>query len=168
MLTIDATCQRRFVRLLLLESSSTALAQGGPAERLMLITPPECGAIAPPGARVAPAPPTAVVVKDESWEALASWLGGGGRLAACSLGELARLSTIASSPFAAIIGEVAADAALEAVLARVGVLRGGHTVEDALQPFYEASRRSSRAMEALLAALARLQAPPRMRRASGW
>lgn len=167
-LTIDATCQRRFVRLLFLDCSAEMRAQHGPVERLMLITPPERGALAPPTARVAPAPPDAVVVDGESWEALAGWLHGGGRLAACSLGELARLSTIASPLFAAIIGEVAAEAALEAVLSRVGALRGGHTVEDALRPFYEAARRSPRAMEALLAALARTQAPPRARRASGW
>lgn len=165
-LTVDATCQVRFVRLLLLEHSEAACAD--PAARLMLITPPERGAIAPPAARVPPAPPEAVVVDSESWEILASWLGGGGRLAACSLGELARLSTIASPLFAAIIGEVAAEAAAEAVWARVGALRGGHTVEDALRPFYEAARRSPRAMEALLAALARTQAPPRARRVSGW
>lgn len=167
-LTIDATCQRRFVRLLLLECSEEARVERSVVERLTLMTPPEFGAIAPPAARVPPAPPEAVVVESESWEVLASWLAVGGRLAACSLGELARLSTIASPLFAAIIGEVAAEAALEAVLARVGALRGGHTVEDALRPFYEAARRSPRAMEALLAALARTQAPPRARRVSGW
>lgn len=165
-LTVDAVCQRRFVRMLIVERADSNVARFVAEDRLIVITPPDRGAIAPGVVRMPQAPLEAVVVETEDWDALTGWLVGGGRLAACSIAELARLATIASPQFAVIIGEVAAEVSLEAVWAHGGPLRGGGSLEHALWPLQEAARRSPRAGDALLSALSRAAVAPRSRRAT--
>lgn len=138
--------QRRFVRMLILERERGATVH--------VITPPDQGAVAPNVVRVPEAPAESAVVDMHTWEALAEWLLGGGRLAACSIAELARLACIASPQFAVVIGEVAAQRALELAWGSGGPLRGGSDVETALQPLIDASKSSGRAAEALISALA--------------
>jgi hypothetical protein len=142
---IDAGWQRRFVRMLVLERD---------AEDVVVITPPDQGAVAPNVVRVPEAPALAAIVDTCSWEALADWMLGGGRLAALSIADLARLACIATPQFAMLIGEVAAQHALEFVWAAAGPLRGGSDLDAALQPLTEAAKSSARAGEALVSALA--------------
>ena len=89
---------------------------------------------------------------------------GGGRLAACAVADLARLATIATPQFAALIGEVAAQRALELVWAAYGPLRGRSDLDAALQPLVDAARDSPRAAEALVSALAHAAGVTRRRR----
>jgi hypothetical protein len=143
--------QRRFVRMLALG-------------RVTVITPPELGAVAPNVVRVPEAPSDAAIVEAPTWDALAEWLLGGGRLAACSVGELARLACIATPQFAVIIGEVAAQRALELVWVAAGPLRGAVELDAVLQPLVDAARSSQRAAEALVSALAHTAGALRRRR----
>ncbi|HEX4452934.1 MAG TPA: hypothetical protein VH143_18795 [Kofleriaceae bacterium] len=143
--------QRRFVRMLALG-------------RVTVITPPEQGAVAPNVVRVPEAPSDAAIVEAPTWEALAEWLLGGGRLAACSIGELARLACIATPQFAVIIGEVAAQRALELVWVAAGPLRGAVELDAVLQPLVDAARSSQRGAEALVSALAHTTGAMRRRR----
>lgn len=163
---VDAACQRRFVKMLILERSSDS-GHFFADERLVLITPPDRGAIAPIAARVQAAPSESFVVETEEWEALTRWLSGGGRLSACSVLELARLASIASPQFAVVIGEVAAEIALESLWEAAGPLRGRSGLDDSLRPLYDSARRSPRAADALIAALARAAVVPRIRRGTG-
>jgi hypothetical protein len=167
-ITVDAACHGRFVRMLILERIVPEIGRFTVEERLILITPPDRGAIAPGVARLPAAPGDAFVVETEEWEALTRWLSGGGRLAACSVLELARLAAIASPQFAVVIGEVAAELALEGVWEAAGPLRGrGRSgLDDSLRPLYDRARRSPRAADALIAALARAAVPPRARRST--
>lgn len=146
---------RRFVRMLILERDS---------ERIVLITPPEQGAVAPNVVLVPEAPPDAPILDAYAWEALTDWLVGGGRLAACSISELARLSRLATPQFAVLIGEVAAQRALEHVWSAAGPLRGGFDLDSALQPLVDAAKHSSRASEALVSALSHAAGASRRRR----
>jgi hypothetical protein len=146
---------RRFVRMLVLERDH---------DRHAIVTPPEHGAVAPNVVRLPEAPADAAVVDSHAWEPLADWLMGGGRLAGCSIGELARLAEIATAPFAALIGEVAAQLALELCWATRGPLRGSFDVESVLHPLVAAARRSPRAEDALTAALAHATGAVRPRR----
>jgi hypothetical protein len=109
------------------------------------------------------APAGAAIIEDEVWETLADWVMGGGRLAACAIADLARLAIISSSQFAVLIGEVAAQRALELSWAARGPLRGGPELEIALQPFTDAARFSARAAEALVSALAHAAGATRRR-----
>jgi hypothetical protein len=152
--TVDAVSDHRFVKMLIIERA-TASGHFDAHERLIVITPPDRGAIAPGVVRVPQAPSEAVVVETEAWEALAAWLGKGGRLSGCSVAQLARLAAIASPQFALVIGEVAAEIALELVWESVGPIRGGNTLEAALRPLHDAARHSPRAADAWIAALAR-------------
>ena len=138
--------ERRFVRMLVLER--------GNHERHVLITPPEHGAVAPNVVCVPEAPADVAVIDGAVWDALADWLMGGGRLAACSIADLARLAMIATPPFAALVGEVAAQRALELAWMTRGPLRSGEDLETALQPLIDAALASPRAAEALTSALA--------------
>ncbi|HEY0191296.1 MAG TPA: hypothetical protein VGC42_09265, partial [Kofleriaceae bacterium] len=79
----DLRPERRFVRMLVLERDR---------DRLVIITPPEHGAVAPSVLRLPEAPGDAVVVEAGAWPVVADWIMGGGRLAGCSLAELARLA----------------------------------------------------------------------------
>ena len=142
---VTAAGQRRFVQMLILERAG---------ERHVVITPPDQGAVAPNVVRVPEAPADAAIVDARAWEALAEWVIRGGRLAACSIADLARLACIATPQFAALIGEVAAQHALEHVWPGAGPWRGGSDLDTALQPLVEAARSSPRAGEALVAALA--------------
>jgi hypothetical protein len=141
---IDARWQRRFVRMLVLERDG---------EGVVVITPPDQGAVAPNVVRVPEAPVSAAIVDTRSWEALADWMLGGGRLAALSIADLARLSCIATPQFAVLIGEVAAQRALELVWGAMGPLRGDSDFDEALYPLADAARSSARAGEALISAL---------------
>lgn len=151
--------QRRFVRMLVLERG---------ADRSAVITPPDQGAVAPYVISLPEALTDAAIVDVRAWETLADWVLGGGRLAACSVGDLARLATIASPSFAVLIGEVAAQRALELAWAVHGPLRGGAEVESALQPLVDAARTSPRAAEALVSALAHAAGARRRRRHTTW
>ncbi len=146
---------RRFVRMLELERDG---------ERVVVITPPEQGAVAPNVVLVPEAPVDAAIVDELAWNALAEWLLGGGRLAACSIEDLARLSCIATPHFAVLIGEVAAQRALEHAWDVSGPLRGGGDLDSALQPLVNAAKRSQRASEALVSALAHAAGATRRRR----
>ena len=108
---------RRFVRMLELDAET------------VIITPPERGAVAPIVVVVPEAPTNAWIVEERAWSTLAEWVCSGGRLGARSIEELARLSTIASAAFASLIGEVAAQHALELAWATRGPLRGGAELE---------------------------------------
>jgi hypothetical protein len=136
--------RRRFVRMLVIERAP---------ERFVVITPPDQGAVAPGVVHMEEAPADAAIVELRTWEALADWLLAGGRLAACSISDLARIASIATPQFAVLIGEVAAMRALEYVWAETGPLRGGYDLESALQPFVDAAKTSPRAGEALVSAL---------------
>lgn len=145
---------RRFVRMLVLEHEH--------AHTGVLVTPP--GTVAPNVVRLPEAPNDAVVIEPNAWEVLADWVIGGGRLAACTISELARLATIATPAFAVLIGEVAAQRALELGWMARGPLRGGLDLDTALQPFIHAARSSPRAAEALVSALAHAAGATRRRR----
>lgn len=144
---------RRFVRMLVIDPT------------LVLITPPDQGAVAPYVVRVPEAPPEAAILDVRPWEALADWVLGGGRLGACAIAELARLAAIATSSFAALIGEVAAQRALELRWVARGPLRGSAIdVEAALAPLAQEAKHSARAAEALVSALAHAAGARRYRR----
>ncbi len=151
---VDIGSERRFVRMLVLEGDTIDV----------LITPPEHGAVAPNVVRVPEAPPEAAVIDPVTWEALSEWVIGGGRLAACAITDLARLATIATAQFAMLIGEVAAQRALELAWVGRGPLRGGTDLDTALLPFVLAARHSPRAAEALVSALAHAAGATRRRR----
>lgn len=151
----DARPERRFVRMLLLERDQ---------ERHVIITPPDHGAVAPNVVRLPEAPDEAAILDDHAWDALADWIMGGGRLAGCSIADLARLAAIATPQFAVLIGEVAAQRALELVWAASGPLRSLADVESALHPLILAARESPRVAEALIAALAHAAGATRRRR----
>ena len=153
---VDARWQRRFVRMLILDAEN--------GDRVVIITPPDRGAVAPNVVRVPEAPTESAILDDGPWEVLAEWLLGGGRLGGCAIDDLARLAAIASPQFAALIGEVAAQRALELAWVALGPLRGGSDVETALQPLADAARDSPRASEALVSALAHAAGVGRRRR----
>jgi hypothetical protein len=156
-MTADAASRRRFVRMLIVDHADA---------RLVIITPPDRGSIAPRAIRLPEAPPDAAVIENAAWDALVDWLMSGGRLTACSVAELARLVQIASPQFATIIGEVAARVALETVWESAGPWRGGVDLDHALRPLVDAARYSVRAAEALVAAHAVASVlRPRRRRA---
>ncbi|HEX5060362.1 MAG TPA: hypothetical protein VFV99_13435 [Kofleriaceae bacterium] len=146
---------RRFVRMLILERDG---------ERIVVITPPDHGAVAPNVVQMPEAPSDAAIIDELAWDALAEWLLGGGRLAACSIADLARLACIATPQFAGLIGEVAAQRALEHVWAASGPLRGGGDLDSVLQPLVDAAKHSSRASEALVSALSHAAGASRRRR----
>lgn len=152
---VRAGARRRFVRMLIL---------AGPHERHVVITPPEEGAVAPNVVSVPEAPSDAAIVDPLAWQSLADWLEGGGRLAACSISELARLACIATPQFAVVIGEVAAVRAIELTWGAGGPLRGGWDLDAALQPIVDAARTNARAAEALVSALSRAAGAVRRRR----
>jgi hypothetical protein len=152
---IDGSIERRFVRMLVIEHG---------VEPTVMITPPELGAVAPNVVRMPEAPADAAVVETSTWEAIADWILGGGRLAACAIADLARLATVATSSFAALIGEVAAQRALELAWAQRGPLRSGMDLDTSLQPLVDAARTSPRAGEALVSALAHAAGATRRRR----
>jgi hypothetical protein len=146
---------RRFVRMLIVERDG---------ERVVVITPPDDGAVAPNVVMVPEAPSDAAIVDQPAWDALADWLLGGGRLAAFSIADLARLACIATPQFAVLIGEVAAQRALEHVWDASGPLRGGGDLDSVLQPLVDAAKQSSRASEALVSALSHAAGASRRRR----
>jgi hypothetical protein len=146
---------RRFVRMLVLEREG---------ERIVVITPPEQGAVAPNVVFLPEAPADAAIVDIGSWDALADWLLSGGRLSACSIADLSRLACIATPQFAVLIGEVVAQRALEHVWAASGPLRGGQDLDSALQPLVDAAKQNARAGEALTSALAHAAGATRRRR----
>ncbi len=143
---------RRFVRMLVLDNET------------VIITPPDRGAVAPIVVPVPEAPTSAWIIEAYAWDVLADWVCSGGRLGACSIEDLARLATISSASFASLIGEVAAQLALELAWATRGPLRGGADLESALQPFADAARTSHRAAEALISAFAHAAGVRRRRR----
>jgi hypothetical protein len=147
--------ERRFVRMLLLERDH---------ERHAVITPPDHGAVAPNVVRLPEAPHEAAIVDEHAWDVLTDWIMGGGRFAGCSIADLARLAAIATPQFAVLIGEVAAQRALELVSAARGPLRGVDDVESALHPLVVAARHSPRVAEALIAALAHAAGATRRKR----
>jgi hypothetical protein len=150
---VDTSFERRFVRMLVIERDV----------KHVVITPPEHGSVAPNVVCVPEAPKDAAIVESTVWDTLAEWLIGGGRLAACAIVDLARLAVIATPQFAVLIGEVAAQRALELAWAGRGPLRGGTDLETLLQPLVDASRRSPRAAEALISAHAHAAGATRRR-----
>lgn len=153
---------RRFVRMLVLDREH---ARGSrEPDRVYVITPPDHGAVAPNVVSVAEAPADAAVVDTRAWEALSDWVLAGGRLTACSISDLARLACIATPQFAALIGEVAAQRALEHVWGATGPLRAGFDLDSALQPFVDAAKQSPRANDALVSALSHAAGAARRRR----
>jgi hypothetical protein len=152
---LDARPERRFVRMLILERDH---------ERHAIITPPDRGAVAPNVVRLPEAPDEAAIVEERAWDVLAEWIMGGGRLAGCSIADLARLAAIATSQFAVLIGEVAAERALELAHPTRGPWRGASGVESVLHPLAAAARQSPRVAEALVAALAHVAGATRHKR----
>lgn len=142
----DASAAQRFVRELSLEC---------PSGTICFMTPPEDGAIAPRALGLPPAPSEALVLTPTMWDTLLDWLRGGGRLSGRTIGELARLARMATSPFAVAIGEVAARVAREMTWERSGPMRSSAVdPRELLRPLEEAARDSARAADALIAALA--------------
>jgi hypothetical protein len=148
--------ERRFVRMLILEQGD---------RRHVLITPPEQGAVAPNVVRIPEAPSEAAIIDARAWDSIAEWVLGGGRLAGFAIADLARLAQVASSPFAIVIGEVAAQRALELAWISNGPLRGGALeIATSLAPLVDAAKYSPRAAEALVSALAYVAGAKRPRR----
>jgi hypothetical protein len=147
--------ERRFVSMLVLE-------RGG--RQVVIVTPPEQGAVAPSVVAVPEAPADAAIVDAWTWDALAEWLVGGGRLAACSIADLARLACLATPQFAVLIGEVAAQRALDLVWVAAHPMRSMADLDAALQPLSDAARHSPRAADALVSALAHAAGSTRRRR----
>jgi hypothetical protein len=141
----DATARRRFVRMMTIEWGFESAA---------VITPPDRGTIAPRVAHLPVAPDDAAVVEAGVWETLADWVSSSGRLAGRTVEELARLASIATAPFAVVIGEVAAQVARDLARLARGPLRGAADVIEWLRPLQLAARTSPRAEDALVAALA--------------
>ena len=142
----DASVAQRFVRELVADCPSGAIC---------FITPPEEGAIAPRALGLPPAPADAIVLEPRVWDTLVDWLRGGGRLSGRTIGELARLARVATSPFAIAIGEVAARVAREMTWERAGPMRSSAIdPRELLRPLEEAARDSASAADALVAALA--------------
>lgn len=144
----DATFARRFVRHMRLWSS---------ADILHLITPPEEGSIAPRAAQLPRAPEDAGIIDRNAFDIVHEWLLSGGRLGGRTIEDLARLARLATSTFAAAIGERAAQMAIETIWPFGGPMRGGAVGDDVrnrLRPLELAARDSDRAAEALVAALA--------------
>jgi hypothetical protein len=144
----DATFARRFVRHMRLWSA---------ADSVHLITPPEQGSIAPRAAQLPRAPDDAGIIDRHAFDTIDEWVVSGGRLGGRTIEELARLARLATSAFAAIIGERAAQMAIETIWPFGGPMRGGATGDDVrrrLRPLEVAARDSDRAAEALVAALA--------------
>lgn len=148
--------ERRFVKMLALERNGAAPA--------VVVTPPEEGAVAPKIVRVPEAPKDAAIVDAATWDALAGFILGGGRVAALAVADLARLAMVATPQFAILIGEVAAQRALDWVAMARGPVRGIPDLDLALQPLFVAARTSQRAGEALIAALAYAAGSARRRR----
>jgi hypothetical protein len=146
--------ERRFVRTLTIERAGRIA---------VVITPPEQGAVAPNVVNVPEAPTDAAIVDTPTWEALAEWLVGGGRLAACSISDLARLACIATPQFAVLIGEVAAQRALDLVWIATHPMRSMTDLDAALQPLVDAARYSPRASDALVSALSHAAGSTRRR-----
>src|SRR5204863_104899 len=86
--TADAASHRRFVRMLIVEHRGA---------RLIAITPPDRGAIAPRALRLPEAPADAAVIENPAYDALADWLHGGGRRLS-SRPACSRCSSAAPSP----------------------------------------------------------------------
>jgi hypothetical protein len=149
---------RRFVRMLVVSWEAI-----GSTDRVVVVTPPELGAVAPNVVSVPEAGADAAIVDVRVWDVLAEYLLNNGRLAACSIAELARLAAVATSTFATLIGEVAAQRALE-LASGGGPLRGGLDADVLLAPLAEAARRSPRAADALVSALAHAAGAKRRRR----
>ena len=148
MAVADAMFARRFVRHMRLWSA---------ADVVHLITPPEEGAIAPRAAQLPRAPDDAGIIDRNAFDTVHEWLLSGGRLGGRTIEELARLARLATSTFAAVIGERAAQMAVETLWPFGGPMRGGATGDDVrrrLRPLELAARDSDRAAEALVAALA--------------
>jgi hypothetical protein len=144
----DATHARRFVRHMRLASA---------AEVMHLITPPEEGAIAPRAVQLPRAPEDAGIIDRHAFDTVHEWVVSGGRLGGRTIDELARLARLATSAFAAVIGERAAQIAIETIWPFGGPMRGAVTGDDVrhrLRPLEVAARDSDRAAEALVAALA--------------
>ena len=141
----DATARRRFVRMMMIDWGFESAA---------VITPPDLGAIAPRVAHLPVAPDDAAVLEAGVWETLADWVSSSGRLAGRTVEELARLASIATAPFAVVIGEVAAQVARDLARLARGPLRGAADVIEWLRPLQMAARTSPRAEDALVAALA--------------
>ena len=141
----DAALAQRFVR-------HAAVRTG--RERVDLVTPPGEGAIAPRAARLPGVPVDAAIVRGEDWDTAIGWLEAGGRLAGYTVEDLARLACLATSQYAIAVGECAAHVAAEMSWARLGPMRGAGYVYEILRPLEQAARRSHRAGEALVAALA--------------
>jgi hypothetical protein len=142
----DAAHNQRFVRHLQIDSAS---------EVVNLITPPELGAIAPRAARMPSVPDASLVIDPRVLETVAGWLAKRGRLGGLTISELALLSCLASSGFAAAIGEAAAQTASEMCHDGWGPMRncGVTDIRRALRPLEDAAVTSERASEAWVAAL---------------
>lgn len=154
----DAACNQRFVRHLTIET---------PRQRANLITPPDEGAIAPRAAGLPGVPADVAVVEAPAWEVLVDWLRGGGRLGRLTMAELARLCCVATPQFAIDIGERAAQVAVEMIWERCGPMRDSGGMINSLRPLEEAARRSPRATDALVAALAAMAVYRRVLRHRG-
>lgn len=153
----DATCVHRFVRRLLVYSANDEAP-------VVLVTPPEDGAIAPRAAGLPRVEDDVYIVDGAVLDAVLEWLGGGSRLDGRTISDLARLAPVATTQLAVLIGERAGRLAHEAVSPFGGPMRGGSIGDDVrrrLRPLERAAQLSERAEEAWVAALA--AAAPRSR-----
>jgi hypothetical protein len=144
--TEDAELFKRFVRHL-------RISRDG--EHIDLVTPPEEGSIAPRVARLPAAPGLAFVIDRADFDVVVPWLVCGGSLRGQTVTELAQLAMVATSGYAVHIGEWAAQVAVDMTSDICGPLRGCSSPRQVLAPLVDAARRSERASEALVAALAK-------------
>jgi hypothetical protein len=99
----------------------------------------------------------AVIVDTATWETIADWVQGEGRLSGRTVTELARLARVATSMFAVTIGEKAAQLVADLAWQKLGPMRSpfGGDIWRLLRPLEDAALDSERAGEALTAALSR-------------
>jgi hypothetical protein len=145
----DARCLNRFVRHM-------RLTRG--RQIIDLVTPPGRGAIAPRAANLPEIESATAVIEPLLLPVLDGWLAAGRRLVGHTLLELALLSRLASTSFAIVIGERAADLATQMTWERGSPQRSSAITDigDLLIPFEEQAAVSERANLALMAALARV------------
>lgn len=143
---LDAACNRRFVRLLRVETSAGAV---------QVMTPPEGGSIAPRAAHLPIVGEETPVIEATAFDGLVDWLASHGRLGGRSIDELARLARLATTQLAVMIGELAARVAREIGGVGDGPMRGsGLDGKSMLRPLELAARESERAGDAWVAAMA--------------
>ena len=147
----DARLFGRFVRHLQINTVD---------QELHFVTPPFRGSIAPRAARLPNVLDSAWVIGTVEMGILHHWFSGRRKLSGHTIEELANIATLASSRYAVEIGEKIAQLATDMMSltkSSLGPMRGTGKLElqRLLKPLEEIASTSTRASEALIAALSR-------------